>query len=123
MIDANPMVEQLRETVGLIEKEVGRVIVGQEEILRGVITCVLCGGHALLEGVPGLGKTMLVRTLADTLDLKHSRIQFTPDLMPGDIVGTNMLVEDEEGQKRLSFPARPRLLQPSAGGRDQPCHP
>ncbi len=103
MIDANPMVEQLRETVGLIEKEVGRVIVGQEEILRGVITCVLCGGHALLEGVPGLGKTMLVRTLADTLDLKHSRIQFTPDLMPGDIVGTNMLVEDEEGQKRLSF--------------------
>lgn len=103
MIDTNPLVEQLLETVKEIESEVGRVIVGQEEILRGVVTCVLCGGHSLLEGVPGLGKTMLVRTLADALDLKHSRIQFTPDLMPADIVGTNILVEDEEGHKRLSF--------------------
>ena len=103
MIDSYASVEQLRETVGEIEREVGRVIVGQESVLRGVVTCVLCGGHALLEGVPGLGKTMLVRTLADALDLQYSRIQFTPDLMPGDIVGTNILVENEEGRKRLSF--------------------
>ena len=103
MIEASPSVDQLRETVNEIEAEVGRVIVGQEKVLRGVVISILCGGHTLLEGVPGLGKTMLVRTLAGALDLRHSRIQFTPDLMPGDIVGTNVLVEDEEGQKRLNF--------------------
>ncbi len=103
MIDTNPSVDQLTATARNIEGEVGRVIVGQEKTLRGVMICLLCGGHALLEGVPGLGKTMLVRTLAAVLDLQHSRIQFTPDLMPGDIVGTNVLVDDEEGQRRLSF--------------------
>ncbi len=103
MIDTNPSVDQLTATARKIEGEVSRVIVGQEKTLRGVMLCLLCGGHALLEGVPGLGKTMLVRTLAAALDLQHSRIQFTPDLMPGDIVGTNILVDDEEGQRRLSF--------------------
>ncbi len=103
MIDTNPLVDELKTTVSEIEAEVGQVIVGQEKVLRGVMTCLLCGGHALLEGVPGLGKTMLVRALSGALDLQHSRIQFTPDLMPGDIVGTNVLVEGEDGQKRLSF--------------------
>ncbi len=103
MIDINTSVDQLTATARKIEGEVSRVIVGQEKTLRGVMVCLLCGGHALLEGVPGLGKTMLVRTLAGALDLQHSRVQFTPDLMPGDIVGTSVLVEDEEGQRRLSF--------------------
>src|SRR5918911_628507 len=78
----------------VIEDEVGKIIVGQQEIVRGILTCVLAGGHALLEGVPGLGKTMLVRTLGQVLDLSFSRIQFTPDLMPADITGTNLLAED-----------------------------
>jgi len=87
--------------------EVGRVIVGQEEVRNGVITCLLAGGHALLEGVPGLGKTMLVRTLAQALDLEFSRIQFTPDLMPADVIGTNMITEDEEGRRRFEFSRGP----------------
>ena len=77
-----------------IEEEVGKVIVGQDEVVRGILTCVLAGGHALLEGVPGLGKTMLVRTLSEVLDLSFSRLQFTPDLMPADITGTNVISED-----------------------------
>ena len=81
-------------TARAIEDEVGKIIVGQQEIVRGILTCVLAGGHALLEGVPGLGKTMLVRTLGQVLDLSFSRIQFTPDLMPADITGTNLLAEE-----------------------------
>ncbi len=96
-------VDQLKETVKGIEEEIGRFIVGQRDTVRGVMVCLLCGGHALLEGVPGLGKTMMVRTLAGALELQHGRIQFTPDLMPSDIVGTNILVDDAEGQKRLTF--------------------
>lgn len=86
-----------------LRSEVGRMIVGQEEIVEGVITCLLAEGHALLEGVPGLGKTLLVRTLSQALDLKFSRIQFTPDLMPADIVGTNILIEDDNGQRHFQF--------------------
>jgi MoxR-like ATPase len=81
-------------TARMIEDEVAKVIVGQQEIVRGILTCVLAGGHALLEGVPGLGKTMLVRTLGQVLDLSFSRVQFTPDLMPADITGTSLLAED-----------------------------
>jgi MoxR-like ATPase len=90
-----------------IEAEVGRVIVGQSEVVRGVIICVLAGRHALLEGVPGLGKTMLIRAMADALDLKFARIQFTPDLMPADITGTDILEDDENGRKVKAFQPGP----------------
>ncbi|MGE5180582.1 MAG: AAA family ATPase, partial [Acidobacteriota bacterium] len=89
-----------------LREEIGKMIVGQEDIVEGVLMCVLGGGHALLEGVPGLGKTMLVRTLAETMHANFSRIQFTPDLMPADIVGTNVIVEDH-GAKRFEFQKGP----------------
>jgi len=92
-----------RSNVQRIEDEVGKVIVGQTNVIRDVLVCILAGGHALLEGVPGLGKTQLIRTLADTLDLRFSRIQFTPDLMPSDITGTNILSEGEDGRRRFTF--------------------
>src|SRR6476620_7876984 len=81
-----------------LEQELARVIVGQRSIVRGVLMALLSGGHVLLEGVPGLGKTLLVRTLAECIDLTYSRIQFTPDLMPADIVGTDIIVEAAEGR-------------------------
>jgi MoxR-like ATPase len=100
-------VEQFRETAAAIEQEVGKVIVGQKGVVRHVLICILAGGHALLEGVPGLGKTMLIRTLSDVLQLKFSRIQFTPDLMPADIVGTDILEETEDGRRAFRFQAGP----------------
>ncbi len=90
-----------------IETEVGRVVVGQPEVVRGVLTCLLAGGHALLEGVPGLGKTLLVRTLGETLDLSFSRVQFTPDLMPADITGTTIVREMGEGGRTFQFQPGP----------------
>jgi MoxR-like ATPase len=92
-------VAQSRAKAQHIEQEVGKVIVGQRDVIRAVLICILAGRHALLEGVPGLGKTMLIRTLADVLDLDFSRIQFTPDLMPADIVGTNILEDKAEGKE------------------------
>ncbi|MFP3937557.1 MAG: AAA family ATPase [Phycisphaerae bacterium] len=90
-----------------IVSQVGRVIVGQDEVIDQVLTCLLAGGHALLEGVPGLGKTLLVRTLADGLDLRFSRIQFTPDLMPADITGTHIVAVDDSGNRTFRFEPGP----------------
>src|SRR5580698_2494836 len=90
----------------LVRREIGKVIVGQQEVVDGVLICLLAGGHVLLEGVPGLGKTTLLRTLARVLQLKYSRIQFTPDLMPADIVGS-MIIDTEDGSKALRFQPGP----------------
>src|SRR3954469_2781290 len=100
-------VSEFRSIVERIEDEVGKVMVGQAEIVRDVLISLIAGGHALLEGVPGLGKTMLVRTLAEALDLDFSRIQFTPDLMPADITGTNILVETQQGGRQFAFQPGP----------------
>ena len=94
--------DEFRQFAGQIEAEVGRVIVGQADVVRHVLVSILAGGHVLLEGVPGLGKTMLIRTLGQVLDLKFSRIQFTPDLMPADILGTEILA-DQAGQREFRF--------------------
>jgi MoxR-like ATPase len=93
--------------VDRIKKEISKVIVGYNEIINFTIISLLSGGHVLLEGVPGIGKTLLVRTLSEILDLKFSRIQFTPDLMPADITGTNIILEDENGRKYFKFQEGP----------------
>jgi MoxR-like ATPase len=93
-----------------VREQISRVIVGHDEAIHGVLTCLFVGGHCLLEGVPGLGKTLLVRTLAQVLDLDFSRIQFTPDLMPADILGTNMVIESPDG-KRFEFQKGPIFTQ------------
>ena len=95
------------EAVSELRDAIATVMVGQRVVVDEVLTCLFAGGHALLEGAPGLGKTLLVRTLAQAMDLRFSRIQFTPDLMPGDIVGTNVVVEDERGRKRFELAKGP----------------
>ncbi|HEX2476014.1 MAG TPA: MoxR family ATPase [Lacipirellulaceae bacterium] len=102
---------QFADRYKAVYKQLGRVIVGHNDIVHGVLTCLFVGGHCLLEGVPGLGKTLLVRTLAQTLDLDFSRIQFTPDLMPADILGTNMIIEDEKGHREFQFQKGPIFTQ------------
>jgi MoxR-like ATPase len=100
-------IERLRITVEALEREVSRAIVGQQMVVRGVTIALLAGGHVLLEGLPGLGKTLLVRTIARALHLHYSRIQFTPDLMPADILGTNVLLEAQHGQRSFQFQPGP----------------
>src|SRR5262244_2726690 len=90
-----------------LREEVGKFIVGHDDVISHVLTGLFAGGHVLLEGVPGLGKTLLIKTLAESLDLSFSRIQFTPDLMPGDIIVTNIIVEDEGGRKHFQFQRGP----------------
>jgi MoxR-like ATPase len=103
--------EDFRRAYGRVHREISKVIVGHSDIVHGVLTCLFVSGHALLEGVPGLGKTLLVRTLAQVLDLGFNRIQFTPDLMPSDIIGTNIINETPEGQRVFSFQRGPIFAQ------------
>ena len=104
---AGERVESFVQRYGQLEQEVHKVIVGHDEIVDQVLVALFAGGHVLLEGVPGLGKTLLVRTLSGCLDLSFSRIQFTPDLMPADIIGTNIIVEDADGRRHFQFERGP----------------
>jgi MoxR-like ATPase len=105
-VNVDAAAAQFRTDMAALLEEIGKRIVGHRPIVEGVATALLAGGHVLLEGVPGLGKTLLVRTLADALDLTFSRIQFTPDLMPSDVTGTNMIV-DASGSRRFEFQKGP----------------
>jgi MoxR-like ATPase len=100
-------IERASAEINRVREEIGKVIVGQTEVIEGVLICLVAGGHVLLEGVPGLGKTTLLRTLSRVLDLRYSRIQFTPDLMPGDIVGSMIMENDEHGHKVFRFQPGP----------------
>ncbi|QDT02595.1 ATPase family associated with various cellular activities (AAA) [Rubripirellula lacrimiformis] len=99
--------EQFRGDFARLRDEVSKRIVGQQPIVDGVLTSLIAGGHVLLEGVPGLGKTLLVRTLSEVLEAPFGRIQFTPDLMPADLIGTNILVETQDGRKEFQFQRGP----------------
>ncbi len=104
--------EAFRQTHQRLRDEISKVLVGQQEVIDGVLTCLFAGGNVLLEGVPGLGKTLLVRTLSQTLRLPFSRIQFTPDLMPADVLGTNIVMEDPTtGERRFEFQKGPIFAQ------------
>ncbi|UCD69253.1 MAG: MoxR family ATPase [Betaproteobacteria bacterium] len=105
--DVERQIEGFRDHFKRVSEEVSRIIVGNDDVINGVMTCLLVKGHVLLEGIPGVGKTKLVQTLADVTHLKFSRIQFTPDLMPGDIIGTNVVREDDAGAKHFEFQRGP----------------
>jgi MoxR-like ATPase len=104
-------VQQFRDAYQQVYQEIGKAIVGHADIVHGVLTCLFVGGHVLLEGVPGLGKTMLIRTLSQVLDLQFSRVQFTPDLMPSDIMGTNIIDEGADGKRVFTFQPGPLFAQ------------
>lgn len=104
---AQQTLEDCLQRVELVRQEIGKVLVGQKDVVEQLLWAVFAGGHALLEGVPGLGKTLLVRTLSQAFELSFQRIQFTPDLMPTDITGTNILRVDEKGQQAFSFQPGP----------------
>jgi MoxR-like ATPase len=100
-------IQDAARDVEALTRELQQIVVGQRTTLRGIITCMLAGGHALLEGVPGLGKTLMIRALARAVQLKFSRVQFTPDLMPADILGTSILIHDSDGVRGLRFEPGP----------------
>ena len=103
--------EEFRSAYRAVRDQIGSVIVGHDDVVQGVLTCLFVGGHALLEGVPGLGKTLLVRTLAEAVELDFNRIQFTPDLMPADILGTNVVMESPDGRRSFEFQRGPIFSQ------------
>src|SRR5712672_1472102 len=103
--------DAFRRDYRAVQAEIAKAIVGHNEIVDGVLTCLFVGGHALLEGVPGLGKTALIRSLASALSLHFNRIQFTPDLMPADVIGTNVIQEDEHGRRQFKFMTGPIFAQ------------
>ncbi|MCH2200457.1 MAG: MoxR family ATPase [Fuerstiella sp.] len=105
--DLKQMLDQFRSDFDRLRSEISKVIVGQQEILDDTLTALIAGGHVLLEGVPGLGKTLTVRTLANALDLEFQRIQFTPDLMPADLIGTNVVIETPDGGREFEFQKGP----------------
>jgi MoxR-like ATPase len=96
-------VKRIVDNFSVLKNELGKVIVGQENMLQKIYIAILCSGHVLIEGVPGLGKTLVIKTLSQVMDLSYSRIQFTPDLMPADILGTNIVNEDENGKRFFEF--------------------
>ena len=100
-------IREIIDTVSKVEAEIGKAIIGQKDIVKQVLISILAGGNVLLEGVPGLGKTQLVKTLSKVMDLSFSRIQFTPDLMPADVMGTNIIVKDDSGNSRFEFQKGP----------------
>jgi MoxR-like ATPase len=106
-VNTEAQIQSFREAWGRMRDEISKIMVGQDEIVEGTLVAILSGGHVLLEGVPGLGKTLLVRTLSDVLDLSFNRIQFTPDLMPADIVGTNIVMELPDGRRQFEFQRGP----------------
>ncbi|MUT66452.1 MoxR family ATPase [Paenibacillus sp. NEAU-GSW1] len=107
MIETKAQVDEAAEQIAALKAEIGKIIVGQQMVVEQLLWCLLAGGHALLEGIPGLGKTMLVRTVADTVDLQFSRIQFTPDLMPSDITGTTLIDFGAQGAAAQRFQPGP----------------
>jgi MoxR-like ATPase len=106
-MNTEEQIQSFRESYGALRAEIGKVIVGQDEIVESTLIALFAGGHVLLEGVPGLGKTLLVRTLGEVLDLSFNRIQFTPDLMPADILGTNLVIETPAGRREFQFQKGP----------------
>ncbi len=102
---------QFQKTFQAVREEIGKVIVGQQRVVEAAVTAIICGGNVLLEGVPGLGKTELIKAMSEVLDLEFRRIQFTPDLMPADIIGTNMMQPDENGRYQFEFRKGPIFTQ------------